>query len=256
MLTLSQLFPIAGTAGATVTLLGSGFLPFAPEQHVVTFGGVPATGIVVPGTQELRATVPALPTPGPVDIAVSNDGGATFVTLPRAFYALLTPFAIAPANLLQGGARAVYVDGVPVGMTDGPIRLAHETHYAEAEVAQELNPVQLFKQRERWRLFLSLAEVSLDNLRLAFDGATVTELGGIRTLTLGGDTAVREHSLLVQGPGPNGAQRDFFAYRAVVEHHDPLVIARDAPQRLPLTFRLLPDTTLPAGQRILRIAER
>jgi len=115
--------------------------------------------------------------------------------------------------------------------------------------------VKLFKQRERWRLSLSLAEVSMENLRTVYDGAEVVEDGAVRTLALGGEAAVREHSLLVLGPGSNGGQRDFFVYRAVIDGCEPLVIARETPQRLPLSFRLLPEMSLPAGQRVLRIAE-
>ena len=103
---------------------------------------------------------------------------------------------------------------------------------------------------------LSLAEVSLENLRAAFDGAEIVESDAIRLLSLGGMAVVREHSVLVQGPGPGGAQRDFFVYRAVIETHDPLIIARETPQRLPLTFRLLPELSLPEGERVMRISER
>jgi hypothetical protein len=250
MVTIAGVFPVAGVAGDVVTVRGDGF---AAGLHGAV-GGVAATVAVV-SAQEATVTLPAGAAAGPADLALREDGAA-WTTLAKGLYVLAAPAAPAAGNLLQGGARAVFIDGRPVGFTDAPVKLAHEVALSEAEVEQEIGAVKLFKQQERWRLTLALAEVSLENLRLAFDGATVVEADGIRTLTLGGEAAVREHSVLVQGPGPDGGLRDFFAYRAVVDGLEPLSIAREAPQRLALTFRLLPELSLPAGQRVLRIAER
>lgn len=250
MVMITGLFPVAGVAGDVVTVRGGGFA----EGLQAAVGGVAATVVVI-SAQEATVTLPEGAGVGPVDLALSADGAA-WTTLAKGVYLLTTPAAPVAGNLLQGGARAVFIDGHPVGFTDAPVKLAHELALAEAEVEQEIGAVKLFKQQERWRLTVSLAEVSLDNLRLAFDGAAVVEADGIRTLALGGEATVREHSVLVQGPGPDGGYRDFFAYRAVVDRSEPLSIARETPQRLALTFRLLPELSLPAGQRVLRMAER
>jgi hypothetical protein len=250
MATISCVFPMAGVAGAVVTVRGSGFA----AGMVARIYGV-AADVEVISAQEAGVTIPAGVAAGPADLAVSEDG-ATWSTLPKGVYVLSAPATATPANLVQGGARAVFIDGRPVGFTDAPVKLAHEVGLSEAEVEQEISAVKLFKQQERWRLSLSLAEVSLENLRTVFDGTEIVQDGDIRTLALGGAAAVREHSVLVLGPGPGGSQRDFFAYRAVIDGHEPLAIARETPQRLPLTFRLLPEMSLPVGQRVLRIAER
>lgn len=135
------------------------------------------------------------------------------------------------------------------------MKLAHEVTLYEAEVEQELNPVAVFTRRERWRLTLALAEVSLENLRTVFGGGEINASTAGRTLGLGG-AAATEHSLLVQGPGANGKLRDFYAYRAVPASIEPLLLARDKPQLLTLTMLLLPELKLPVGERILRVAER
>ncbi|HOF86846.1 MAG TPA: IPT/TIG domain-containing protein [Armatimonadota bacterium] len=249
MATISSVFPLAGVAGAVVTVRGGGFI----AQTQARIGGVSAAVSVVSAT-ELAVTVPAGVAAGPADLAVSDDGLA-WATLAKGVYVLAAPATTTPGNLLQGSARAVFIDGRPVGFTDAPVKLAHDVALSEAEVEQEVGAVKLFKQQERWRMSLSLAEVSLENLCTVFDGAEVVEAGAVRTLALGGTAAVREHSLLVLGPGPNGGQRDFFVYRAVIDGREPLTIARETPQRLPLSFRLLPEMSLPAGQRVLRIAE-
>jgi hypothetical protein len=254
MATITSVSPAAGTAGTVVTVRGSGFNTETPAANQVTFGGTAAVEITVVSASELRVTLPVTAAHGPADAAVSADGGLTWATLAKGCYLLATAQATTPGHLVQGGARAVFIDGRPVGFTDAPVKLAHERVHAEAEVEQELGAVQLFPRLERWRLTLSLAEVHLENLQVVFGGAIVEDGGG-RRLSLGGDAGTTEHSLLVQGPGSHGTARDFYVYRAVVETHEPLLIARDAPQRLPVTFRLLPEMSLPAGSRVVRIVE-
>ncbi len=253
-MTITHVTPIAGLAGDVLTLTGTDFNITDPSHNQVTVGAFPATVTTV-SASTLQVTVPAGVQAGPVDVQVSADNGATWALLPRGAYILLAAATTSVTNLVQGSARAVYIDGRPVGYTDQPIHLTHDVTLTEAEVEQEMSAVKLFKHGERWRLFLSLGEVSLDNLRLAFAGSTITTADGVRVTGLGGAAVADEHSLLVQGPGPGGAARDFYAYRAVIEERAPLLIARDKPQQLALTFRLLPDLALPAGQRVLRIAE-
>jgi hypothetical protein len=212
MPTIASVQPLSGQAGETVTIRGAGFA----AGCTVRIGATNALADVV-SAQEVRAIVPA-------DLAGSVDVAVDDAVLPLGFYALAATWSVDRGALLQGGARAVYLDGLPVGLLDGPVRLAHELSLAEAETNAELNPVRLFKRRERWRLSLTLAEISLANLRLAFDG-TARE----GALGLGGDPTVHEHGLLVTGPGPSGASRDFYAYRAVVEQTDALALAREAP---------------------------
>jgi len=255
MVAITQIFPIAGVAGTAVSIRGTGFNAAAPIDHVVTFGGRPALMITVLSSQEMIATVPSGVSAGPVDVTVSADAGVTTATSAKAFYALSAAHVQTPGNLVQGGARAVFLDGRPVGFIDAPVRLAHDVVFGEADVEQEISAVKLFKQSERWRLRLSLAEVSLENLQIAL-GGTLTATGPIRALAVGGGSETLEHTVLVQGPGVSGKLRDFYAYRAVIVEHEPLLIGRDTPQRLPLTFRLLPEMSLPVGQRILRIAEQ
>lgn len=250
MVAMQSITPIAGLAGETVHIHGSEFT----ETMQVALGGVAAV-VTARSATELAVVIPAASPAGPVDVTVSAEAGVVQATLPRGLYIMAAEATFTPDNLVQGSARAVFIDGRPVGFTDGPVRLAHEVSLNEAEVEQEVGAVKLFKNHERWRLSLALAEVSLENLCIVFDAPAVSVDGALSTLCLGGNAAVTEHSVLVQGPGPCGTLRDFFAYRAVVEEHDPLIIARDAPQKLPFTFRLLPELRLPAGQRILRIAE-
>ena len=73
---ISSLSPTQGvsTGGDTVTISGSGFAPGA----TVTFGGVPATTIVV-SSSVLTVVTPAV-APGSADVVVTNPGGGS-VTL-------------------------------------------------------------------------------------------------------------------------------------------------------------------------------
>ena len=248
-MTITAISPICGLPGETITIYGTGFIPDAPEEYLVAIGDESAAVSVVSAT-EMCCTVPILATFGPLDVTVRYLPDEEEITLVRAFYLLESAAAPDAGNLLMGGARAVFLDGRPVGYLHGPVRLAHEVTLYEAEVEQELNPVAVFTRRERWRLTLTLAEVSLENLRAVFGGGDIVE----NTLGLGGAPA-REHALLVQGPGASGKLRDFYAYRAVPASSEPLLLARNQPQTLTITFLLLPEMALPMGERILRVAE-
>ncbi|MEI7832871.1 MAG: IPT/TIG domain-containing protein [bacterium] len=249
-MTITAISPISGLPGAVVTIYGTGFVADAPEEYLVAIGDESATVSAVSAT-ELRCTVPALAAFGPLDVTVRHIPDEEEIILPRAFYAKAVAVAPDAGNVLMGGARAVFLDGRPVGYLNGPVRLAHEVTLYEAEVEQELNPVAVFTRRERWRLTLALAEVSLENLRTVFGGGDIVD----NTLGLGG-APVREYSLLVQGPGANGKLRDFYAYRAVPASSEPLLLARNQPQTLTITFLLLPEMALQVGERILRVAEK
>jgi len=185
-MTITAVTPISGMPGTTVTIYGTGFVADALDDYLVTIGDESAAVSAVSAT-ELRCTVPVIAANGPVDVTVRHIPDEEEITLPRAFYLLGSAVAPDAANLLQGGARAVFLDGRPVGYLNGPVRLAHEVTLYEAEVEQELNPVAVFTRRERWRLTLALAEVSLENLRAVFGGGNIVD----NTLGLGGAPRAR-----------------------------------------------------------------
>lgn len=121
--TLSPCGTVAGAAGFTLTLTGTGFAPSAS----VTFNGSPVTVSFV-GSSELRASIPA----SLVATAPANDAAAVVVTNPAPGGGTSAPayFGVATQTLtLAGGVQKIFTNnctsgchgspGTPVNLTDG-----------------------------------------------------------------------------------------------------------------------------------------
>jgi hypothetical protein len=129
--TLAGLSPSSGRAegGTQVTLTGSGFSADEAGTNLVTFGGLPATGVSVLSDSELLCTTPSGAAGATVDVALANQNGSA--TLPGAFLYHAAPVLLAltpdhgPASggdvLLSGsgflapgaGAPTLTFDGLP-----------------------------------------------------------------------------------------------------------------------------------------------
>jgi len=125
--TLTQVTPTSGalSGGDTITLDGSGFLwGVNPGSTVVTFGGVPATGLTVLSDAQMTVVSPAGPGVGTFDVVLTNSlGGAT---LPAAFTYVPNPptvVSLLPFTGPKAGGTSVVVTGsgyqigVPPGTT-------------------------------------------------------------------------------------------------------------------------------------------
>jgi hypothetical protein len=106
---VSRVNPSAGpdAGGATVTILGSGFVPGA----TVDFGATAATGVTVAAAGRITATAPA-GARGSVDVTVTTPAG-TSATTPADLYAYGSPdvTSVSPANGPIGGGNTVTITG-------------------------------------------------------------------------------------------------------------------------------------------------
>ena len=96
--------PTAG--GQTVTLTGTGFR--AGMQ--VSFGGVPASGVVVGSATSLTATTPSHAA-GDVNVAVSTPGGSDTLTDGYTYVVAPTVTAVVPGSGSPAGGTSVTVTG-------------------------------------------------------------------------------------------------------------------------------------------------
>jgi hypothetical protein len=105
---LTAVSPDAGPTGGgtTVTLTGTGFR----TGTQVSFGGTPATGVVVTSATSAIATTPARPA-GPVDVTVTTPGGSSGV--PAAFTYVVSPIlaSVTPATGPTAGGTSVTLTG-------------------------------------------------------------------------------------------------------------------------------------------------
>ncbi|MHB8652852.1 MAG: IPT/TIG domain-containing protein [Terriglobia bacterium] len=100
---------VASTGGTVVIITGSQFQPGA----TVTFGGVPATGIVVSANgTSIQATAPAGTAGTTANITVTNPDGGT-ATLPSGLTYLLFPIitSVSPASGTSAGGTSVTISG-------------------------------------------------------------------------------------------------------------------------------------------------
>lgn len=142
------------------------------------------------------------------------------------------------------GVGVLKVDGASVGYTSGGVVLAMTTDKMDKEVDQSYAPIGIHKIRESFEIRTSLAESTLENLKLIWEQklAIVTG-GGTRTLSWGMNPDVDEHTLEFKGKSPEGFDRIFTVYKAVVWETGEMAHQKDALTLIPVTFRVLPDIT-------------
>jgi len=105
--TVSGITPTTGstTGGQTVTITGTGFT----GATGVTFGGVPATGVVVHSPTSITAVVPPAAAGGPVGVVVTTPGGASAPTPYR--YTAPTIIAVTPNRGPTAGGTPITITG-------------------------------------------------------------------------------------------------------------------------------------------------
>jgi hypothetical protein len=112
LLAATSVSPTGGYAGTVVTILGAGFVP----GTTVTMGGLaaPVRGVTngIIGVQ-----APVLSAAGPVDIVVTNPGGATAMLANGFTYDVITLTA-APASVTAGGQLTITWSGSGRGFDD------------------------------------------------------------------------------------------------------------------------------------------
>ena len=151
-------------------------------------------------------------------------------------------------NVLIGVGR-LSVDGASVGYTSGGVNLVAESDRMDKEVDQSYAPIGIHKIRETYQIRTNLAEATLENLKIVWEQTeSVVESSPTRTLSWGMNPAVVEHTLEFKGKSPEGYDRTFTVHKAVVWEVGEMAHQKDALTLIPVTFRILPDTSLDAGK--------
>ena len=110
---LTGLTPASGPAagGNTVTLNGSGFQLHGAGAATVTFGGVPATGVVVLGDTALTCAVPAGTAGASVSVTVTNANGSSTLVSGYRYHARPAIASISPVSGTSLGGALVTLNG-------------------------------------------------------------------------------------------------------------------------------------------------
>lgn len=151
-------------------------------------------------------------------------------------------------NVLIGVGR-LSIDGASIGYTSGGVNLVMTADRMDKEVDQSYAPVGIHKIRESFEVRTNLAEATLANLKIVWEQTeSVVESSPTRTLSWGMNPDVIEHTLEFKGKSPEGFDRTFSVYKAVVWEVGEMVHQKDALTVIPVTFRVLPDIDKGSGK--------
>lgn len=195
---------------------------------------------------------------------------------------------VGAGNLYIGGPAAAipaFVSGTPfnttvaaatgwrhVGGTQEGVEVGYDPEMGEVEVDQLGDAALLFNTGVTVTMNTTLAEATLDNLLLSWgiheDRLETDATTDVDTLWLGApdaddlpDNTPPEHKLIVVGRAPkaaDGARRErvYVANRAISIDAASHTLRRTEATVFPVSFRLLPDPSQPAGQEYGRIMDR
>ena len=147
------------------------------------------------------------------------------------------------------GIGSISVAGTDLGYTNGGVQVVKNEEKIEKEVDQSFSAVGIHKVKESYEVKTNLAEATLANLKIVWDQSeSVVESSPTRTLSLGINTSVTEFALEFKGKSPEGYDRTYTVHKAVVWEAGEVNMSKDSLTLYPVTFRVLPDTSLDAGK--------
>lgn len=267
--TITKVYPTYGKAGdSAITIIGTGFLGdatksvvFHRKQGETAWENVAPARVTFVSVTELTIAIDAGNTdgwdPGLNDMGVADFGEGT----PDGYIEQALYFYIATADnpdaFIKGAPDAVYIEGRYMGQTHGGLDMDHEVETSDIESDQSLVPLRTIKVGETYSLAVPLGEVTLENIRDVWGiAAAIEELGtGRRRLTFGGDTAVPEKEVMVILPGASGKKFAIIFYRCAIVAPGTMSFNRDDQVDLPLTAKVLADTSRTAGDQVGRWEE-
>lgn len=178
---------------------------------------------------------------------------------------------VLPASPGAGTSFATALEGATAtwrhtGFTSEGLELSYEPDYGDVEVDQLLDSAKVFKTSMRVSLNTTLSEASLENLLISWGQGSATLASTTSDQTLGiaagslGDEPV-ERALAAVGVAPRtagGAKRErvYYARRVLSVESSAHALRRSEATVFPVSFRLLPDPTQPAGQEYGIIRDR
>jgi hypothetical protein len=161
-------------------------------------------------------------------------------------------------NLIFGPARKFALDAKDVGGTEEGVEIEYSQEFEEHGFDETTDAVKMEQTSSSFIIRTSLAEATLENLSTAWNQGDVIEdtETGTRTLNIGINTGLKEHTLEVVGPGPDGYERTYNVGRVVQMSASAHSIRKANKQVFPVEFRVLPDTSKPDAEAYGSIVER
>lgn len=152
------------------------------------------------------------------------------------------------ATLKVGAYGAAEGAAADVGALEGGVAFEMVRDYSEIKADPWLGPVDMKKTGEKMIVKCAMAEVTLDNLAVAFDYPTGAVTGG-DTFNFGGDDTVTFRTLYINGDGPAEGTRKITLHKVVSVGSAGHAYKKGEKTVVEVEFTVLEDTTKAAGQR-------
>lgn len=153
---------------------------------------------------------------------------------------------IATAGTVEGSAT-------DVGATEGGLEFSIEREYFEKTADQSINILEMIKTSEKPKFKVTLAETTLDNLRLAMDMPSGALAGS--TLTFGGDATATELVIYANVISPSGGTRKYTFHKCIPISAATHSAKKDDKTMIEMEFAIIADTTKSANEQIGTIVD-
>ena len=152
------------------------------------------------------------------------------------------------ANTLKvGNYGDLEAAAVDVGLIKGGVKIQHDETQYNVQVDQFIGTIAKKITDESLKVTLSLAEVSLANLAIAYGYPTGAVAAG--SFTFGGKTSVSERTLYINVNGPAAGSSKITLWRAVPTGKTSPAYTKEKETLIDVEFDVLVDTTKTAEQR-------
>lgn len=177
---------------------------------------------------------------------------------------MTTPYAnVTQGNIIAGPCQSFTVDGVQLGGTSGGVDVERQMKFTGINIDQVPGDIADLITGDDITIKTILAEDTLANLKLAWNSSTalVTGTGPARqTMGVGVESGLAtEHNLVFVGPCPKGTYttRTYTAWKAIsYATGATFKLEKNGPTYIPITFKLHPDLTQPAGNEYAQFVDQ
>jgi len=145
-------------------------------------------------------------------------------------------------NIVQGSAE-IWLDGVNMGLTYEAVTQSLEREYTDIIVEQVKGPVATELVMENCSITTTLAEITLTNIKTAWDQSASSLIGGT-FLSIGTEGGANEHTLTIVSKAPKGSTytyRNFYFFKVVSYETVEIASARGEQTKLAITFKCMKD---------------
>lgn len=164
--------------------------------------------------------------------------------------------AITNSNIIVGVGSSVKLatagtaegSATDVGATEGGISISIDREYYEKTCDQSINILEMIKISEKPKIKMTLAECTLDNLRIAMDMPSTALVSS--TLTFGGNSTDTELVAYLNVIAPSGGTRKYTFYKCVPISATEHAYKKDDKSMIDLELQIIADTSKSANEQI------